>query len=431
MADSASEVEMESDTSSVDGGGSFGLVNPKQTKESDVKRIESLSQENRVLRMEIDTLKLKNRSLQAQNKELRQNSVNIQARAEQEEEYISNTLLKKINSLKREKEMLAVNYEHEEEFLTNDLTRKLNQLRSEKVELEQTLEQEQEAQVNKLLKRIDKLESEIVSKQSTLEQLRREKVELENSLEQEQEALVNKLWKRMDKLEVEKRMLQERLDQPVSAPPSPRTGERDVTQLTQNIMNLRQEVARYRHTLAATKQENSKKMAALLEEERQIKAENLRLHRKLQMETERREALCRHLSESESSLEMDDERQFNEIAKSSDGSSKDNSSVRTRTVSSPIPYHSNITPTKPLTVVTVAASPPNPIRCTSCGHIYHHSGATSVGMSTSLPSMSPPASSLHPSPHSSSSSSQASSSHSVNQRPSDKFAKPPLPTTRS
>ena len=53
-----------------------------------------------------------------------------QARAEQEEEYISNTLLKKINTLKKEKEMLAVNYEHEEEFLTNDLTRKLNQVRT-------------------------------------------------------------------------------------------------------------------------------------------------------------------------------------------------------------------------------------------------------------------------------------------------------------
>ena len=49
-------------------------------------------------------------------------------------------------------------------------------------------------------------------------------------------------------------------------------------------------------------------MAALLEEEKHIKQENLRLQRKLQMETERREALCRHLSESESSLEMDDER---------------------------------------------------------------------------------------------------------------------------
>ncbi len=51
-----------------------------------------------------------------------------QAQAEQEEEFISNTLLKKIQALKKEKEKLAVNYEQEEEFLTNDLSRKLMQV---------------------------------------------------------------------------------------------------------------------------------------------------------------------------------------------------------------------------------------------------------------------------------------------------------------
>lgn len=49
-------------------------------------------------------------------------------------------------------------------------------------------------------------------------------------------------------------------------------------------------------------------MAQYLEEERHMREENLRLQRKLQREMERREALCRQLSESESSLEMDDER---------------------------------------------------------------------------------------------------------------------------
>ena len=48
-----------------------------------------------------------------------------QARAEQEEEFISNTLFKKIQALQKEKETLAVNYEKEEEFLTNELSRKL------------------------------------------------------------------------------------------------------------------------------------------------------------------------------------------------------------------------------------------------------------------------------------------------------------------
>jgi len=54
--------------------------------------------------------------------------------------------------------------------------------------------------------------------------------------------------------------------------------------------------------------EDKEKMAQYAEEERQIREENVRLQRKLQMEIDRREQLCRHLSESESSLEMDDER---------------------------------------------------------------------------------------------------------------------------
>lgn len=36
--------------------------------------------------------------------------------------------MKKIQSLKKEKESLAMNYEQEEEFLTNDLSRKLMQV---------------------------------------------------------------------------------------------------------------------------------------------------------------------------------------------------------------------------------------------------------------------------------------------------------------
>ena len=72
-------------------------------------------------------------------------------------------------------------------------------------------------------------------------------------------------------------------------------------------------------------------------EERLIKEENLRLHRKLQMEVERREALCRHLSESESSLEMEEERHYNEMT-----------SRRHRTLSSPIPYNPSPNSSRPL-----------------------------------------------------------------------------------
>lgn len=59
---------------------------------------------------------------------IQKNLILQQAKAEQEEEYISNTLLKKIQALKKEKETLAHHYEREEECLTNDLSRKLNQV---------------------------------------------------------------------------------------------------------------------------------------------------------------------------------------------------------------------------------------------------------------------------------------------------------------
>lgn len=48
---------------------------------------------------------------------------------------------------------------------------------------------------------------------------------------------------------------------------------------------------------------DTEKMQHYVNEERHIREENLRLQRKLQLEVERREALCRHLSESESRYE--------------------------------------------------------------------------------------------------------------------------------
>lgn len=163
--------------------------------------------------------------------------------------------------LKKEKETLALNYEQEEEYLTNDLSRKLNQLREEKVQLEKTLEEEQNVLVNKLMRKIKKLEGETTEKQLNLERLRHEKINLENTLEQEQvggrclesnlkfsvlatnplvslslalshpspilsspkESLVNKLWKRMDKLENEKRNLQEKLEEFNNSPVNNKT----------------------------------------------------------------------------------------------------------------------------------------------------------------------------------------------------------------
>merc|ERR1719270_2688922 len=86
-----------------------GIMQPPSPVSRDQlhKRIESLQQQNRVLKCELETYKLRVKSLQEENRSLRQASVHIQAKAEQEEEFISNTLLKKIQALKKEKENLA------------------------------------------------------------------------------------------------------------------------------------------------------------------------------------------------------------------------------------------------------------------------------------------------------------------------------------
>jgi coiled-coil domain-containing protein 6 len=341
----------ESERESLDSSSSMAPPSPV-SRDQLQKRVDSLNQQNKVLKVELDTYKIRVKQLQEENKTLRQASVNIQAKAEQEEEYISNTLLKKIQALKKEKETLAHHYEREEECLTNDLSRKLDQLRQEKCKLELTLEQEQECLVNKLMRKIEKLEAETLAKQTNLEQLRREMVELENTLEQEQEALVNKLWKRMDKLEAEKRSLQIRLDQPMEPMQINQkqiqqnsNGGDEATMLTSHIQNLRSEVEKLRNNLAAAERENLEKTQHYQIEERHIREENLRLQRKLQLEVERREALCRHLSESESSLEMEEERIFNENV----------GMARTRTISSPVPHSPS------------SSRPLSPTRCYACG----------------------------------------------------------------
>ncbi|ORZ23989.1 hypothetical protein BCR42DRAFT_401997 [Absidia repens] len=98
--------------------------------------------------------------LQHDNQTLKQLTVNMTALAEQEEEYISNKLLKRITGLKKEKSELLVQVEQEEEYMTNMLQKKLNRLQKEKIDMENALEQEQEFIVNKLQKQLDALRAQ-------------------------------------------------------------------------------------------------------------------------------------------------------------------------------------------------------------------------------------------------------------------------------
>ncbi|KRY40706.1 Coiled-coil domain-containing protein 6, partial [Trichinella spiralis] len=401
--------EAESDASSSIGDKPLSPI----TREQMTKRVESLKQENLVLRMELDGCKCRIKSLLEENKALKEVSVQIHAKAEQEEEFISNTLFKKIKALKKEKETLALNYEQEEECLTNDLSRKLSQLRQEKAELAANLQQEQESLVAKLMRRLKKLEAETVAKQQHLDQLRREKVELENTLEHEQESLVNRLWKKLDKLEGEKRILQEKVSQSMSAPQSPmdtnRSGDskdsisgNDPMEMMNDIERLRTEVATLKQQLINSQAEHEAKMSQFAREEQEIKGENKRLQCRLQMEVERRIQLCRHLSESESSLEMEDERHFNELTAAGQLPSR----IGTASVASPyntLPLARSPSPLPAILQVNVNPLPhPNSSyiclsqRCTHCNcilpHVCPHTAVLVPGVTsaqTSIPPTSP------------------------------------------
>ncbi|KAG1458249.1 hypothetical protein G6F46_006857 [Rhizopus delemar] len=122
----------------------------------------SVDQENRLkkLEFELEVEKGHVKILKHDNKALKQIAVEMNAVAEQEEEYISNKLLKRISGLKKEKSELLLQVEQEEEYMTNMLQKKLNQLQREKIDMENSLEQEQEYIVNKLQKQLDSLRAQ-------------------------------------------------------------------------------------------------------------------------------------------------------------------------------------------------------------------------------------------------------------------------------
>ena len=120
----------------------------------------------------------------------------------------------------------------------------------------------------------------------------------------------------MDHLETEKRALQAKLDKPVSemrVPPvdeyihgAYNVGDGTTDNMRNDIRSLKKDCARLKKQLITGKEEHEKKMVEYAKEEKEIKDENLRLQRRLQIEMERREALCRQLSESESSIDMEE-----------------------------------------------------------------------------------------------------------------------------
>ncbi|KAI7902370.1 uncharacterized protein BX663DRAFT_510890 [Cokeromyces recurvatus] len=109
----------------------------------------------KTLQSQLETERGQINHLREENEILKKETIKMSVMNEQEEEYISNKLLKHIAQLKKEKERLLIQVEEEEESLTNMLQKKLMKLQKEKVDMENALEQEQAIIVNRLQKQLD------------------------------------------------------------------------------------------------------------------------------------------------------------------------------------------------------------------------------------------------------------------------------------
>lgn len=225
-------------------------------EEKAVDAHEELLAKIRALETNLEIEKSNCRQLEADKRELKKACVSLQQHAEQDEEFISNSLMKRIKDLEKEKNRL--------ETLGED-TRALH---------------------------------------FQLENLRREKVDLENKLDQESEFVVNRMAKEKEKLIERNHQLEEKLHQR-AASPALDSSLHVFRELSQEVLRLRQVLS------GGPGKPDSDHVAKLLEEHQLLRDENTRLQRKLQYAMEKIATLEKANMQIRAQAEMDDERHFN------------------------------------------------------------------------------------------------------------------------
>ncbi|CAF1637914.1 unnamed protein product, partial [Didymodactylos carnosus] len=177
-------------------------------------RVDSLLQENHVLKIELDMYKLRLKSTLSNIENLKKSTFIKHLESEQEEEYRSNILFKQINELN-----LDIQNEKQQQQNTSMITSDKGQNQQlQEDDVKKLLKQEQEELVVKLSSKIKYLEADMKQKQQQLDYLQHDKCNLENKLEQNEEKLVNKLIKQLNKLEIEKHLLQDKLNEKYGEP---------------------------------------------------------------------------------------------------------------------------------------------------------------------------------------------------------------------
>jgi Uncharacterized conserved protein H4 (DUF2046) len=157
---------MSGDESSIGGvsRGSSGFVVPPMTPESSGSAVEPtvamLKEEVTKLRGDLQRERQRREAVERAIQDLREESTRTAMQLEEEEENITNKLMKRLTELKQEKEVLARQSESEEEYLTNSLQIRMEELQRQKHSIIASAEAEQEYIVNRLQRQLDDLKVE-------------------------------------------------------------------------------------------------------------------------------------------------------------------------------------------------------------------------------------------------------------------------------
>eukprot|EP00299_Pterocystis_sp_00344_P016511 c8284_g1_i1.p1 GENE.c8284_g1_i1~~c8284_g1_i1.p1 ORF type:complete len:336 (-),score=82.55 c8284_g1_i1:940-1920(-) len=260
------------------------------------------------LQAELAAEKVKEASLQEELKAIRKESVDIQLKVEQEEEFITNRLTKRLEELKLAKESLIRQVEAEEEHVTNTLQAKLRQLTQEKIEIQQQLEQEEEFVVNRL--------------QKQLLQLTNEKNQLAQHLRESSDALLTSLCDGVQRVQAQ------RINRPTEDQNATKEAMDLVASMTRDLDRVRVAQEQYirerdqcQRTLGTSFSyvlrfdllyPSDMKQAQDYEHKlRELDQRNALLEQKMKLEHEKREQMIKHACFAEQDLETTMEREVN------------------------------------------------------------------------------------------------------------------------
>lgn len=124
------------------------------------QQIDCLQTELAAVKAELAREKQRRHAAEEQVHELKRESTLTQIRIEEEEEMISNKLMKRLAELKQEKEQIARASESDSEWVTNSLSQRLEELQKQKHRIIATAEEENEFIVNRLNKELEALRVE-------------------------------------------------------------------------------------------------------------------------------------------------------------------------------------------------------------------------------------------------------------------------------